>query len=47
MSDELKELERRLIEDCKREQINGDYKLADGIRVALFEIEHLSEDYVG
>lgn len=47
MSDELKELERRLIKDLKREQENGDDKLAEGIMVALFEIEHLSEDYTG
>lgn len=47
MSDELKELERRLVEDCKRKQTNGDDELADGIMVALFEIEHLSEEYVG
>ena len=47
MSDELKELERRLIEDLKREKENGDDKRAEGITIALFEIEHLSEDYLG
>lgn len=47
MSDEMKELRRRLINDCISSQTEGDMDTADGIKVALFEIDHLSQPYFG
>lgn len=53
MSDELKELERRLNEDIKNNEqsLDDDYLewrsegIIDGIKVALYEIAHLSDEY--
>lgn len=53
MSDELKELERRLIEDMKNNEAYPDDEyeagraagIIDGIKVAMYEIEHLSDKY--
>ena len=55
MSDELKELERRLNEDIKNNEqsLDDDYLewrsegLIDGIKVALYEIAHLSDEHHG
>jgi len=55
MSDELKELERRLNEDIKNNEqsLDDDYLewrsegIIDGIKVALYEIAHLSDEYHG
>lgn len=47
MSDELKELKRRLIEDCKDAQIAGNEGMTSGLKVALYEIEHLDKPFVG
>ncbi|MFK5685356.1 hypothetical protein ACI3GN_01900 [Lactiplantibacillus plantarum] len=47
MSDEMKELRRRLITDAIRCQAEGDTKTKDGIMIALFEIQHLDEPYFG
>lgn len=56
MSDELKELERRLIEDIKNNEPSPDADefdrgeaegIIDGIKVALYEIAHLSDEYHG
>lgn len=54
MSDELKELQRRLIEDIKDNEPSPDADefdrgeaegIIDGIKVALYEIAHLSDEY--
>ena len=54
MSDELKELQRRLINDIKNEEAYPDDSedacgrvggIVDGIKVALYEIAHLSDEY--
>lgn len=34
------------VESFKAVQFDGSDEMADGIMVALFEIEHLSEEYV-
>ncbi|MDN5945160.1 MAG: hypothetical protein L0I00_08105 [Lactiplantibacillus plantarum] len=55
MSDELKELERRLNEDIKNNEpsLDDDYLewrsegIIDGIKVALYEIAHLNDEYHG
>ena len=47
MSDEIKELRRRLINDCINSQEEGNMKMADGIKVALFEIDNLDKPYFG
>lgn len=55
MSDELKELERRLNEDLKnnKQNLDDDYLdwrsegVIDGIKVALYEIAHLNDEYHG
>jgi len=47
MSDEMKELRRRLINDCINSQEEGNMQMADGIKVALFEIENLDKPYFG
>lgn len=47
MSEEMKELRRRLINDYVNSQKNGDMQIAGGIEVALFEIEHLDKPYFG
>ncbi|GAB6200356.1 hypothetical protein YMSE1_27350 [Lactiplantibacillus plantarum] len=47
MSDEMKELRRRLINDAISCQVEGDTKTKDGITIALFEMEHLDKPYVG
>lgn len=47
MSDEMKELRRRLINDAIRCQEEDDTKTKDGITIALFEMEHLDKPYVG
>lgn len=47
MSDEMKELRRRLINDAISCQEEGDTKTKDGITIALFEMEHLDKPYVG
>ena len=47
MSDEMKELRRRLINDVIGCQVEGDTKTKDGITIALFEMEHLDKPYVG
>lgn len=59
MSDELKELQRRLIEDIKDNEPSPEADefeadkfdrgeaegIIDGIKVALYEIAHLSDEY--
>lgn len=45
MSDDLKELRRRIIADAKRSEIEGDVGAKRGLMVALFEIDHLDEPY--
>ncbi|MEA0993634.1 hypothetical protein [Lactiplantibacillus plantarum] len=47
MSDEIKELRRRLINDAIGCQVEGDTKTKDGITIALFEMEHLDKPYFG
>lgn len=47
MSDEMKELRKRLNNDAIRCQEEGDMQMADGIKVALFEIDHLNQPYFG
>ena len=47
MSDEMKELRRRLINDCANSRKEGDMQIADGIMLALFELEHLDNPYFG
>lgn len=47
MSDEMKELRRRLINDAIGCQEDDDTKTKDGIIIALFEMEHLDKPYVG
>ncbi|MGA3408850.1 MULTISPECIES: hypothetical protein [Lactobacillaceae] len=47
MSDEMKELRKRLNNDAIRCQEEGDTEIKDGIMIALFEIEHLDEPYFG
>jgi len=47
MSDEIKELRRRLINDCINSQEEGNMQMADGIKVALFEIDNLDKPYFG
>ncbi|WP_187349912.1 hypothetical protein [Lactiplantibacillus plantarum] len=47
MSDEMKELRRRLINDGIRCQEEDDTKTKDGIMIALFEMEHLNQPYFG
>ncbi len=47
MSDEMKELRKRLNNDAIRCQEEGDMKMKDGIMIALFEIEHLDKPYFG
>ncbi|GEA92750.1 hypothetical protein PDA01_06430 [Pediococcus damnosus] len=47
MSDETKELRRRLINDCINSQEEGNMQMADGIKVALFEIDNLDKPYFG
>lgn len=47
MSDEIKELRKRLINDCINSRKEGDMQMADGIKVALFEIDHLNKPYFG
>ena len=47
MSDEIKELRRRLINDCINSRKEGNMQIADGIMLALFEIDHLDNpDYL-
>ncbi|WP_460036391.1 hypothetical protein [Lactiplantibacillus plantarum] len=41
------ELRRRLINDGIRCQEEGDTEIKDGIMIALFEMEHLNQPYVG
>ena len=43
----MKELRRRLINDCINSQEEGNMQMADGIKVALFEIENLYKPYFG
>lgn len=45
MIEEVKELRRRLINDCINSQEEGNMQMADGIKVALFEIDHLYQPY--
>lgn len=45
MSDDLKELRRRIIADAKRSGVEGDVGAERGLMVALFEIDHLAEPY--
>ncbi|AMV65184.1 Hypothetical protein ADU71_1288 [Pediococcus damnosus] len=45
MSDEVKELRKRLINDCIISRKEGNMQIADGIKVALFEIDHLYQPY--
>lgn len=47
MSDEMKKLRRRLINDAIGCQEDDDTKTKDGIIIALFEMEHLDKPYVG
>ncbi len=47
MSDEMKELRRRLINDCINSQKEDDMQIAYGITIALFEIEYLDKPYFG
>ena len=47
MSDEMKELRKRLINDCINSRKEGDLQIADGIMLALFEIDHLYNPYFG
>lgn len=50
MSDELKELRRRLILDIEGEQRYFDSdsaKHVDGLKVAIFELENLDKPYFG
>ncbi len=47
MSDEMKELRKRLNNDAIRFQEEGETEIKDGIMIALFEIEHLDEPYLG
>ncbi|MCG0572352.1 hypothetical protein [Lactiplantibacillus plantarum] len=47
MSDEMKELRRRLINDAIGCQEEDDTKTKDGIIIALFEMEHLNQPYFG
>jgi len=47
MSDEMKELRKRLNNDAIRCQEEGDTEMKDGIMIALFEIEHLDKPYFG
>ena len=47
MSDEVEELRRRLINDFINSQKEGNMQMADGIKVALFEIDHLYKPYFG
>ncbi|WP_370561582.1 hypothetical protein AB5567_06120 [Lactiplantibacillus plantarum] len=47
MSAEMKELHRRLVNDGISSQKEGDMKVADGIKIALFEMEHLDKPYFG
>lgn len=47
MSEEVKELRKRLINDYISSQKEGNMQIADGIKVALFEIEHLYKPYFG
>ncbi|PIO80786.1 hypothetical protein BSQ38_03565 [Pediococcus damnosus] len=47
MSDEMKELRMRLTNDCINCQEEGNMQMADGIKVALFEIDNLDKPYFG
>lgn len=47
MSDEMEELRKRLINDCISSQKEGNMQMADGIKAALFEIDHLYKPYFG
>lgn len=47
MSDEMKELRRRLINDAISCQVEGDTKTKDRIMISLFEMEHLDKPYFG
>lgn len=47
MSEEMEELRRRLINDFINSQNEGDMQMADGIKVALFEIDNLDKPYFG
>jgi len=45
MSEEVKELRKQLINDYIISQKEGNMQMADGIKVALFEIDHLYQPY--
>lgn len=47
MSKEMEELRKRLINDYISSQKEGDMQTADGIRIALFEIDHLYKPCLG
>lgn len=47
MTDEMKELRKRLNNDAIKCQEEGDTEIKGGIMIALFEIEHLDEPYFG
>lgn len=49
MSNELKELERRIIADMKGLQLidDHDYGVYDGLKVAWYELNALDKPYVG
>ena len=47
MSDELRELRRRLMADVIGAQRTGDEHLADGIKTAIYELDNLSKPYTG
>lgn len=47
LSDEMAKLKRRLIVDCRRAQVEDSEEMADGLRIALFEIDHLDKPYNG
>lgn len=48
MSDELKELKRRLLLDIREDQKHSDSgSVADGLKAAIFELENLDKPYFG
>ena len=47
MSDEVKELRRRLINDCINCRKEGNMQIADGIMLALFELDHVDNPHFG
>ncbi|WP_436665439.1 hypothetical protein [Lactiplantibacillus plantarum] len=47
MSDEMKELRRRLVNDAIDLQRDRDMQSADIMKVAIYELNHLDEPYFG